>query len=463
MEKLPLSSFMSVALSMMNERINNSVTGNTEMFIDAIGKRGIINNQPCVCNAYVTCNAAVPNCPPVRIKMDNQQVQICDLSELTKKSIKLAAPFEKCTKTPDRKCIGSERCIEAKVWQMADESNSHGPGMDTLNHLTAYMVCTEGPGIIHFINAGQGVKSCFDRLKADSSSDFERELRQKGFPEGYIKYLMILHEKYPKWQFEPVFTNVDYQEFLQFQIDSQIKCAEMDPYFKYCTNRRFEREKDKNYYIANDEAIRFFSHPYSMLQSGDWKYENALQFLKGDQELPCEYVEEVVNCILSDSDDEIVSAILNSDSCINPVFMASIYKGENGPVGELYNGEKIYNLFNVGGDGGRSDSIKYAYDHQWFSLEKCIEGSEKTFQQYINRGQDTLYALDWDYQSYSREEPIKQYATLVNDAENKAIMMFKRKDQMFDLNQEFIFSIPVYDNIPYYLDEEFAAYPDPNK
>ena len=353
---------------------------------------------------------------------------------------------------------------------MADESRSHGPGLEPLNHLTAYMVCMKGPGIIYFTSAGQGLKSYYNRLdaqyteaKADVPQDFESELREKGFPEGYIKYLMILHEEYPKWQFEPVFTNVDYQEFLQYQIDNNIKCAEKYPYANYCTDRRFKWEEDENYYIANEEAIRFFSHPNSMLQSGDWKYENALQFLKGTQELPQEYIEEVTTSILEGADGEIVSAIISSNSCINPIFMASIYVGEHGPVGELYNGKKVYNLFNVGGNGGRKDSIKYAYDHQWFSIEKCIEGSEETFKEFVNRGQDTLYALDWDYQSYEDEKTVKQYATLVNDAENKAIIMSKKDGEMFDLNHEFILSIPVYNNIPSYKDEEYAAFPDPNK
>ncbi len=58
---------------------------------------------------------------------------------------------------------------------------------------------------------------------------------------------------------------------------------------------------------------------------------------------------------------------------------------------------------------------------------------------------------------------VNQYATLVNDAEDKAIMMSKKGSDIFDLNQEFVFSIPVYENIPTYNNEEYEAYPDPNK
>ena len=56
-----------------------------------------------------------------------------------------------------------------------------------------------------------------------------------------------------------------------------------------------------------------------------------------------------------------------------------------------------------------------------------------------------------------------QYATLVNDAEEKAIMMSKRGRKVFDLDYNFVFSIPVYNNVPSYSEEGEVAFPDPNK
>ena len=269
---------------------------------------------------------------------------------------------------------------------------------------------------------------------------------------------MILHEKYPDWIFEPVFTGVDYQKFLEYQIANENKCSETPA---YSTNKNFELEDDEKYRVATDEAIRFFSHPYSMLQTNQGHYENALQFLRGDQQLPKEYADLVVNALLASEDIDVRNAIKNSNSCVNPVFMASIYIGEDGPVGEYYNGKKVYNLFNVGGNGGRGDSLEYAYKNDWFSVEKCIRDSEDILQGYLDRGQNTLYALDWDFEGF-KNGTVHQYATLVNDAENKAINMSKR-GTLFNLQHEFVFNIPVYENIPTYNNEEYAAFPDPNK
>jgi len=299
-----------------------------------------------------------------------------------------------------------------------------------------------------------------DGCENDSKQDFIAEMEEKGFPEGYIKFLLKLHEKYPNWKFEAVLTNVDYCDFLEYEINNQYKCAEIAA---YCTDERFLIEQSSRYYVATSDAIRFFSHPYSMLQTGTGDYENALQFIKADQEISQEYIDKVVPSILRNKDEEVINAIVNSDLCVNPVFVASVYAAEGGPVGEIYEGKEVYNLFNFGADSGRSDARAYAYEQGWFSIEACIEGSDVHFQKFLDRGQDTLYALDWDYASYMKGESLHQYATLVNDAENKAIMMFKRGNDHFDVNQEFILSIPVYNNVPTYEDREYEAFPDPNK
>lgn len=52
---------------------------------------------------------------------------------------------------------------------------------------------------------------------------------------------------------------------------------------------------------------------------------------------------------------------------------------------------------------------------------------------------------------------------LYTDAEDKSIMLAKKNSQMFDLNYDFVFSIPVYENIPSYEEGDYVAFPDPNK
>lgn len=191
-------------------------------------------------------------------------------------------------------------------------------------------------------------------------------------------------------------------------------------------------------------------NPYSMLQLVRDDYTNAMQFLVADQELPESYIDEVLPVILSGEDEAVISAIKNADSCVNPVLMAAIYSGEGGPKGEEYNGETIYNFFNIAADSGGGDARQYAYDKKWYTLEACLKGSEGVFQKYLDRGQDTLYAMDWDFNSYMNDDDLSQFSALVNDAEEKAINMCKRGEVQFDLHHEFTFKILVYENMEKY-------------
>ncbi len=296
--------------------------------------------------------------------------------------------------------------------------------------------------------------------KQEDEDKFIKDLREKGFTECYIKHLVVLHDKYPQWEFEAVITGVDYQQFVQHQIDNKLKCAEIR---KYQTNEKFEGEKSDRYYIANDESIIFFSHPYSMLQTNQGAYENALQFLKADQKIDKEYSDKAVESILRDRDSSLIEKVQNSECLINSVFMACVIAAENGPMGEEYNGKPVYNIFNFGATDGRESGKRYAYNKGWFSLDACLADCDTEFKPFLDRKQNTLYALDWDYYSFGNGKDVRQYATLVNDAENKAIMMSNRNKEMFDLDQKFVFSIPVYDNIFTYNNEPCEPFPDPNK
>ena len=210
---------MAEALSMINERVKNSVTGNTEGFLDSIKRRESDINQPCVCNACVTCTAAGPKCKPVHLEKNNRQVEICDLSELTRKDIKLAVPFEKCMKTADGKCDSTTTYIEGREWQMADESRSHGPGLEPLNHLTAYMVCMKGPGIIYFTSAGQGLK-LFVNNYAFETGDMKLSENGKELVKGFELSIEII-EAWDLGEFDKNGNLIGIYPYYVFKKDSQ--------------------------------------------------------------------------------------------------------------------------------------------------------------------------------------------------------------------------------------------------
>lgn len=333
--------------------------------------------------------------------------------------------------------------IEGEKWQGCDPDHSiNDEPRVTMN---SYMVCLNGGLIIPIID-GQEVNTYIENIV--NTLEYKQYLVYLGFPQEYLDYLVDLHERYPNWVFEPYFTGVDFEEFVKFQIDNQKKCADITDKPEYCGMQKFSEDSSK-YYHANEQAVRYFLHPGRILLSDDY----MLQFLNSKQILSQKYTELAVKNILEDKNNpDIENAILNSNYGMSPVFVAAIYDQENGPVNE----EGVYNLFNIGAKKGRADSIKYAQEHKWNSLEACMAESGELFQKYLNRGQNTLYTMDWHYQGY-RENGVYQYATLVNDADKKASIL---KNHLTDevLDQNLVLSIPIYNNLPPYTEEDIEIF-----
>ena len=61
--------------------------------------------------------------------------------------------------------------------------------------------------------------------------------------------------------------------------------------------------------------------------------------------------------------------------------------------------------------------------------------------------------MDWHYQGYADGTGVSQYATLVNDADNKAGNL-KSEIPYETLNQDLKLSIPVYNDLPQYQIED---------
>lgn len=315
--------------------------------------------------------------------------------------------------------------------------NKNNKFEDCINMLSQ-LACFQG-GIIFPVDTGQ--EMC----------DFENNLRAQGFTDSYISYLITLHAKYPKWEFVADVENVDFSKFVDEQYKGKEKCAEPGSSFGDGTNF-----KEEPYYEnATKDAISFFADPRAMLtygsgSSGD--YERVFQFLDYDQyKLSENESEEILNNMISDPD--LIEEIMKVYEDISPVMLGAIYGQENGPDGEVYtlNGvsKTVYNLFNVGADGGGNDALKYAHEQNWVSREACISGSLDDLNIKFGRGQSTFYALDWNYKTFSTNGIIdKQYATLVTDAAKKSILICQKTDLTNLIDYEFVFRIPVYSNLP---------------
>lgn len=150
--------------------------------MDELNKKPKKVDEPCVCDACVMCKSATVASRPVHIKKDDGTIEVGDRWKLNEKDITLEKPFEGCTQIGQ--CIVSESVIENQEWMDTDINRDNG--QRSLNYLTSYMICTAGPGIIYFSDAGQNLKSFIDELETDEIELLELAQLIKCFEIGDI-------------------------------------------------------------------------------------------------------------------------------------------------------------------------------------------------------------------------------------------------------------------------------------
>lgn len=130
---------------------------------DEIKKKQEPIDETCVCNACVMCKSASAESTPLHIKKDNATIEVGDLYKLNKKDITLEKTFEGCKEIG--KCIVSNENIENQEWMDTDVNMDNN--QEALKVMNSYMVCTAGPGIIYFIDAGQQLKDFIDQVEIE--------------------------------------------------------------------------------------------------------------------------------------------------------------------------------------------------------------------------------------------------------------------------------------------------------
>jgi len=337
-----------------------------------------------------------------------------------------------------------------------------------------------------------------------SDATYEAELKAKGFPETYIPYLVKLHNLHPNWTFNPVQTNLSWQNVISGERNQNYISS---TYLNSTVNSLYQTgpSKETGWYIATDGVNAYYLDPRNFLTEKfifmfeDLHYNYGTEgkrVFDKNSSITKEYYNTISKIFGSNSymnNDEYIYYFIEAgfEANVNPVYLASLSKQEvtstditNGSISGNYsqnyiqaNGRNIslkgyYNYYNIrafwSGENapitmglafacGENCGFDNTYNRPWNTREKAIKGGASWIADgYINANQHTIYFKKFNthpksgYNAFSH-----QYQTNVTAPTSEAITTYEAYKEQNLLNQAFTFDIPIYLNMP-----EVVSLPD---
>lgn len=283
----------------------------------------------------------------------------------------------------------------------------------------------------------------------------------QAFPESYRPYLYQLKSRHPNWVFVPMNTNVEWRTVI---------AEEMKGDRSWVHSSKGEawkgEQRDTNWYLATREAVEYCVDPRNFLNEQyifmfeQLTYNGQYHTLQGVQsiiqntfmrgEIPGEgitYADHFYRLGLSLG--------------VSPFHLAArVYQeqGVNGTsplISGTYPGyEGYYNYYNVSASGTSDKEViesglQYARSRGWNTRQRSIEGGARfVSQNYILRGQDTLYLQKFDVDDSYNGMFYHQYMQNLTAPMTEGATTRAAYERVGALSNGFVFKIPVYRNMP---------------
>ncbi len=311
--------------------------------------------------------------------------------------------------------------------------------------------------------------------------EFEKALNDQNFPESYKPYLRNLHALYPNWQFKADHLEMTFDEAVKGESGfgrSAVSPSRPEAWMsmaKDCydwSNKEYETIDSGGWVQASQSVIRYYLDPRNFLNSS-----GVFQFIsmEYDEEL---HTKEMVQASVAGTFlakdfpektyETYVDVLIDAakDSGVSPISLASMILVEQGNSGtgkcisgtvSGYTG--YYNFYNIrayrsgsysavqygllyakGGDGTRK-----TYYRPWNNRADSIIGGAVWYaENYLNRGQDTLYYKKFNV--VSKPYFSHEYMTNIEGAASEAKKTAAGYKAV--MNEALIFNVPVYKDMP---------------
>lgn len=308
------------------------------------------------------------------------------------------------------------------------------------------------------------------RLRTEASNI---ESIYANFPSGYHEKLVALAKAHPNWTFVAHNTGVDWYEaatqervgnrsLVYKTVADSWKSKDYGDY-DYSTGTYIPKS-GPNWFRASQEAVDYCLNPLNYLDEthifafeqltynanvhnadgvnaiirNSWMYNTALE--DGSSGYYCD-----------------VFVLVGSLTGVSPYHLASRVLQEQGTSGNAalisgYGG--VYNYFNVQASGATSEEIlasgtAYAQSQGWTSRYASIYGgAARLGENYITKGQDTLYLQKFDVDNSYYGMYTHQYMQNIQAPTTESASVYRAYANAGALNNNFVFKIPVYNNMP---------------
>ena len=283
------------------------------------------------------------------------------------------------------------------------------------------------------------------------------------FPASYQDALYKLKQQHPNWKFVKMETGLDWNYVVNAQSEADRSLVS--------NNGALASWKDGYYSsswsIASDGIIKYYLDPRNGLSEKLIFQFEQLTYNRSYHSV--ESVQKVVQGTFMDGTvpGESISyaqAFMNiaAQKNLSPILMAARVRQEQGVNGsQMISGkypgfEGLYNHYNVGASGNTQQKeletgLTKAREMGWTTpMLSLTGGSAFLSNNYIHRGQDTLYLQKFDVDSSFDTVCWHQYMQNIAAPESEALSTYRAYSNAGIVDSAFVFRIPVYRNMPSY-------------
>ena len=317
-------------------------------------------------------------------------------------------------------------------------------------------------------------------INPDDYKEYSDYLKELGFPDSYITYLIKLHNDHPEWQFKPYKVNMTFDKMVNLEYNGYSEGWSLfedtgryyDGYkatdswaYNYLTDvfrSNYEGGGVNRWYAPNKTMLGFYLDPRNFLNEKQvfmfetLSYNNVYHTTEGIEAM----LKGTFMNGLADNEHTYVDAFTDAAKKYNVspyVLISRVIQevGANGSTitsGKVSGYEGYYNFYNIQAYGNSNaetiaNGLKYAKSKDWNTHYKAIVGGAAFLaDSYINAGQDTLYSQKWDIvgPNYIGH----QYMQNIQAPASESIKTYNGYNKVKLLDSNFMFVIPVYNDMP---------------